>query len=301
MPRFLSVTLLLLFHLGRHAAVVSGMGTDFSPLACNANLTVADCDATGTTGGLTLSSILEASLQASNNGTTAAEAIIPCGMCATATVSDGSALTFPSGLNVEGMLYVPPSANLTIEATRIIVQGILKVEPPSEGNAVKFSMINPPAGTPAEELEYFVPHPDNAAACDATTGCPIGKRAVAVAGGVLDVVGTVDTSSSSSSGTTCPGYVPLLSVSGSGETVFGRTEAEEHDAAQGINTYADVIGHFDAGDWMTYHDVDLGGNVEEEAGAAGAAGPANSIRIHYSKVSLLLSSSRAQWSDRCIV
>ena len=101
MPRFLSLTYFLLLHLGRHATVVSGMGTDFSPLACNANLTVADCDATT---GLTLSSILEASASANNNGTTAAEAIIPCGTCATVTVSDGSTLTFPSGLNVEGML-----------------------------------------------------------------------------------------------------------------------------------------------------------------------------------------------------
>ena len=65
-------------------------------------------------------------------------------------------------------------------------------------------------------------------------------------------------------------------MSGSGETVFGRTEAEEHDAAQGINTYADIVGYFDAGDWMTYHDVDLG-EVDNSL--------ANYIRIHYSKVS----------------
>ena len=265
--RFLSLNVLLLPGLLGHHAVVSGMGTDFSPLSCNANLTVADCDATG----LTLSSVLDSSLQGSgNNGTAAAEAIVPCGMCATATVSDGSTLAFPSGLNVEGMLYIPPSASLTIEATRIVVQGTLKIEPPAEGNAVRFAMINPPA--PMPELEYFSPHPDNAAACDAATGCPIGKRAVAVAGGTLDVLGTADPAS----GGSCPGYVPLLSVSGSGESVFGRVEAEEHDAAEGINTYDDTIGYFNGGDWMTYHDVDLG---DGDA-------PANSIRIRFSKVSL---------------
>jgi len=255
---FLSLTTLLL--LGRSAVLVSGMGADFSPLSCNAGLSVSDCDAAT---GLTLSSVLGAS----GNGT---EAKIPCGVCATVSVSDGSTLTFPAGLNVEGMLYVPSSANLTIEATRVVVQGILKVDPPAEGRTLRFSMINSPGGaTP----EFFVPHPENAEACDATTGCPIGKRAVAVAGGILDVVGTVDPTG----GSGCPGYVPLRSVSGSGESVFGRTEGEDHDASQGITTTDSVVGYFDSGDWMTYHDVDLGTD----------AAPANSIRIHYSKVSCI--------------
>lgn len=237
--------LLPLLHLGSSPALVGAV--DFAPLSCNANLTVADCD-----GATTLSSVLQAS-----NGTS--EARVPCGVCAVASVTDGSTLSFPAGLNVEGMLYFPSSANVTLEPRRVFVQGILKMDPPAPGNQVKFRLVGP------DEDEYLFPHPDNAMSCDATTGCKVGKRPIAVAGGRLDIKGMQGSE-------TCPGYVPLRSVSGVGENSFGKRQAEDHDGMQGVGI-STIVHNFDSGDWASYRDVDFGPPGAE----------ANTIRFRYSK------------------
>ena len=74
--------------------------TDFTPLPCNANITVSDCDAQATT----LSSILAES--AASNST----AVVPCGTCVVADL-DNATLSAPHGLdiqvfNYEGNIYL---------------------------------------------------------------------------------------------------------------------------------------------------------------------------------------------------
>lgn len=63
---------------------------------------------------------------------------------------------------------------------------------------VRFHMVG-------SEDVYVHPHPDNAMACNATAGCKIGKKAVAVAGGRLDVRGLEDPDA-------CPSWTRLKSV-----------------------------------------------------------------------------------------
>jgi len=89
---------------------------------------------------------------------------------------------FQSGLNIEGMLYFPSSAKVTLELDHLFVQGTLKMDAPLVGNSVTFFM------TGTEDRSLY-PHPDNSAACDPVDGCSMGKRAIAVAGGTLDISG----------------------------------------------------------------------------------------------------------------
>lgn len=108
--------------------------------------------------------------------------MIECGTCAIVDVTDGSTLEFPSGLNVEGMLYFPSSAKVTLELDHMFVQGTLKMDAPLVGNSVTFFM----TGTDDRSL---YPHAENSEACDPVSGCSMGKRAIAVAGGTLDISG----------------------------------------------------------------------------------------------------------------
>lgn len=143
----------------------------FAPLSCNANLTVMkDCSSN-----ITLSSILESTPGGS-------EVLIECGTCAMVDVTDGSTLNFDSGLNIEGMLYFPSTAKVTLQLDHMFVQGTLKMDAPLVGNTVTFFM----TGT---ENKILYPHYENANACKSTNDCSMGKRAIAVAGGTLDISG----------------------------------------------------------------------------------------------------------------
>lgn len=162
---------------------------NFSPLTCNAD--PAPVEEACATSSVTLSSIHAASTAA---GTTAH---IPCGTCATVDTVDGSTLAFPRGINVEGMLHFPSSANVVVETTHVFVQGVLKMDAPEGDNEVRIKMV----GT---ENQFLVPHSENSMACDATTGCNVGKKAIVVAGGRLDIRGLSDP--------TCPAWTKLQSV-----------------------------------------------------------------------------------------
>jgi hypothetical protein len=131
------------------------------------------------------------------------EATIPCGTCAIADLSGGSTLLAPTGIDVQGMLYFPPSTHGTLETAHIFVQGVLKIDPPDnpEASRVTIKLIGP------DENVFLAPHPHNTMACSsyANGKCPVGKRPIAVAGGRLDVRGLEDP-------TTCPSLVNLQDI-----------------------------------------------------------------------------------------
>ena len=58
---------------------------------------------------------------------------VPCGTCYVVDYTDGRNVTFPGGLDVIGRLRFPPGADVTIRATSVVVQGILRVDPPDAG------------------------------------------------------------------------------------------------------------------------------------------------------------------------
>lgn len=163
-------------------------GIDFTPLSCNAELDVSQCN----TESPTLSSFLE-------NADTSQEVLIPCGTCASVDITDGSTVTFPSGLNIEGMLYFPSTSNVVLETTHIFVQGKLKMDPPepTSSNSIRIRMV----GT---DDQYLHPHEDNAASCDEETGCSVGKKGIVVAGGQLDINGLHDSD--------CPAFTHLKAI-----------------------------------------------------------------------------------------
>ena len=166
---------------------------DFTPLPCNANLTISDC-AQATT----LSSILAES--AASNSTT--EASIPCGTCVVADL-DSTTLSAPHGLDIQGMLYFPASASGTLEAAHIFVQGLWKIDPPAgpvPGVRAEHGRVTVRLTGPDEDV-FLTPHEHNAAACASSGGsCNVGKRPIAVAGGQLDIRGVEDSE-------TCPSWV----------------------------------------------------------------------------------------------
>ena len=167
----------------------------FHPLSCNAHLTSADVDCVPTSPNYagTLSDLLAAT----TNTSSSSEVVIPCGKCAVASTTDGSTLDLPAGLNVEGMLHFPPSANLTVVTPHVFVQGILQMDPPDPdlANTVRVRLV----GT---DDQYLFPHEENAMACDPAVGCNVGKKVVAVAGGRLDVRGLAEDDA-------CPAWTKL--------------------------------------------------------------------------------------------
>ena len=74
-------------------------GKDFSPLDCNQDIEIADCTTT-------FSSLL------SNASMQDDEVIVPCGTCVVVDYTDGSTITFNKGLNIQGKLFFPPTANI---------------------------------------------------------------------------------------------------------------------------------------------------------------------------------------------
>lgn len=113
------------------------------------------------------------------------EVTIPCGACATVDYTDGSTITIPGGLNVLGRLHFPSTANVVINTTAVIVQGMLDMTIPNSGNQVKVTLY----GT---EEQYLFPY-DKCNCSPTGGGCApdcmhkksIGKKPIAIAGGRL--------------------------------------------------------------------------------------------------------------------
>jgi len=106
------------------------------------------------------------------------EAHIPCGVCAIVDYEDGNTVEIPRGINVEGMLYFPPTANVELRTPHLYVQGNLKIDAPNDGNKIKVHMIN------TGHEQSMIPHVENANQC-LEVGCSFGEKAVVVAGGKL--------------------------------------------------------------------------------------------------------------------
>jgi len=200
----------------------------FTPLPCNAGLTMADCD-----GMTTLSSILSSSILSSSSPR------IPCGTCAIADLINGETLSAPNGLDIEGMLYFPPSASGIFETAHIIVQGVLKIDPPTPlhdaqgrtNEQVKIVLNGPDSDV------YMTPHTHNAESCaDHGGSCNVGKRPIVVAGGRLDIQGVRDIVTDEGDIESCPAWVPLRSIApSSSETLLtiGSTAASCWNSTNG--------------------------------------------------------------------
>ena len=214
----------------------------FSPLSCNANLTVADCDGT-----LTLSSILQDHLNSLNQSSSSSNttiappspAIIPCGVCATVDVSPGQPiLTAPFGIDIQGMLHVPSTSVGTLETAHLIIQGTLKIDPHTQIFTIKLI---------GNGNNVFVtPHEENLSACESNLDgrCNLGKRPIAVLGGKLDVKGVEDTSD------TCPAWVKLRDVTQPNVSIVGeRVQAEDVSETVGnVEVLTGVIAYYDKGE-----------------------------------------------------
>eukprot|EP00521_Asterionellopsis_glacialis_P016306 CAMPEP_0195299728 /NCGR_PEP_ID=MMETSP0707-20130614/26077_1 /TAXON_ID=33640 /ORGANISM="Asterionellopsis glacialis, Strain CCMP134" /LENGTH=207 /DNA_ID=CAMNT_0040362207 /DNA_START=307 /DNA_END=926 /DNA_ORIENTATION=+ len=170
-----------------NARVLSTEHSMFRPLMCNEFLSVSDCIPTSLNYIGTLSTLLDSTPEDT-------QPVIPCGKCVVVDATDGSEISLPKGLNIEGMLHFPTTASLTLEATHVVVQGVLKMDPPALGNKVRIRMVG-------SEEQIFHPHDDNSMLCDSTDGCNVGKKAIVVAGGRLDIRGLEDD--------TCPTWTKL--------------------------------------------------------------------------------------------
>ena len=91
-----------------------------------------------------------------------------------ADISNRQVLSAPTGIDVQGMLYFPPSTHGILETSHILVQGILKIDPPdnSETGRLTIKLIGD------DRNIYLTPHTHNAMACDRFENgrCPMGKR-----------------------------------------------------------------------------------------------------------------------------
>ena len=105
--------------------------------------------------------------------------VIECGTCVYVDIADDQELNLDNGLRIEGKLYFPPEASLTISTIYVMVLGILKMDTPLVGNQVKFHL-------KGEENQDFVASdkqdPARTGRCIGG-GCNIGKKAIAVVGG----------------------------------------------------------------------------------------------------------------------
>jgi len=107
-------------------------------------------------------------------------------------VTDGSLFNFPNGLNIVGKLHLPEDASFTLTTKFVLVQGIMRMDPPVDGmktlprsdEAVVKIVLE---GT--EEVTFLPDNAtDNAMACMNMTDmsplpCTIGIKPFAVAGG----------------------------------------------------------------------------------------------------------------------
>ena len=150
------------------------------PLMCNANLSTASCAANGFS-----------SLLGGNNDTVT----VPCGQCYTMDITDGSTVELPTGLAIEGKLYFPPEASVTIKTKFVWVLGLLKMDTPAVDNLVKFHMVG-------DDLQTYTS--SGMGPCSAMNGgCNQGSKVIAVHGGQLDIQGIEST---------CPSWEKLTNV-----------------------------------------------------------------------------------------
>jgi len=169
-------------------AVGAGDLPTFAPLPCNMNIE------------LCANSAIEVTLSSLVGQDPFVELVVPCGTCAIVDYTDGAVVTFPGGIDIVGMLRVPSTVNATIRTTHVIIQGVLKVDPPDIGLRFGFVLYEEDG---VHESFKVIPHGENSEHC-AAEGCDVGRMPFAVVGGRLEVNGLRDS--------TCPSHVKLLDL-----------------------------------------------------------------------------------------
>ena len=109
--------------------LMPGMVEGYGELSCNANanpkINTDEC----LEGATPLSTLLGDSIFEH-------QVTIPCGTCYTVDYTNGETITLDGGLNVLGRLHFPSTANVTLETTSVIVQGLWSMTTPDVGNTV---------------------------------------------------------------------------------------------------------------------------------------------------------------------
>jgi len=146
---------------------------------CNANITSAACASWS-------------DFVASQEDASTAEIKIPCGTCVTLDVTaPGNPLTtirLPHGLNIVGKLHIPEHAKVEIITPFVLVQGILRVDPPATGTTIPRGDAAKVTITLTGETDIsFKPDEETGNGMQCMTPCNVGSKVVAVAGGTLDV------------------------------------------------------------------------------------------------------------------
>jgi len=160
--------------------------SDFAPLPCNAALA---CDAET----IALSAAM-ASPEADGS------VRLGCGKCY--RVDQTGDVSIPGGLNIEGRLTVPTNAKVTITTPFIFVQGELIARDDQVVAADTTSLQIILTGQTERTLQ---PHEANAAKCP-PGGCPVGNKAIVVAGGKLSIDGYA------ANGGECPTWLHLTDI-----------------------------------------------------------------------------------------
>lgn len=153
-----------------------------TPLACNEGIEDRSCAAS-------FRSLIDDSLNEQNG-----LLVIPCGECFILDYEDGSQITLPDGLSIEGKLYIPSTASFTLRTKFVWVAGILEIETPDDGKQVKFSLYG-------DELQTYTAINPESTLCSG--GCNMGSKVIAVVGGRLDIKGDAND---------CPAWEKLAAI-----------------------------------------------------------------------------------------
>ena len=114
--------------------------------------------------------------------------VIPCGTCVVMDATyDGTTLSLPNGLDVQGKLVIPDNFKIEIHTPFVLVQGELEMTstaPTTGEENIKFVLTG-------DQVIQRAPHAHNAEGCDNGL-CNFGVKPVAVAGGALNIQGLPD-------------------------------------------------------------------------------------------------------------
>eukprot|EP00548_Thalassiothrix_antarctica_P009167 CAMPEP_0194161270 /NCGR_PEP_ID=MMETSP0152-20130528/78848_1 /TAXON_ID=1049557 /ORGANISM="Thalassiothrix antarctica, Strain L6-D1" /LENGTH=1250 /DNA_ID=CAMNT_0038871045 /DNA_START=70 /DNA_END=3824 /DNA_ORIENTATION=- len=145
---------------------------------------------------------------------------VPCGTCVIVDQKQGETLELPNGLLIEGMLYFPPSANLTIHTTHVFVMGgILKMDgimntaAPVSSSEPRTKVTFHLYGEDEVTFQTKTEHEDDLPTC--INGCNFGAKPVAVVGGRLEI---------QSLPSPCPTWEKLYGVASSMSTLIYNKE-----------------------------------------------------------------------------
>lgn len=125
--------------------------------------------------------------------------VVPECECYIVDYTDGEVIELPSGLSINGKLYFPRDANVTLRTTFVWVKGILKIDNPDVGKKVTFSLYGDEEHT-YKSFNHDCPlcktssdnSQDPVDGGDGGGGCNMGSKVIAVVGGRLDINGYDD-------------------------------------------------------------------------------------------------------------